>query len=93
MPPNAPPYTFRAFAILQTEKKKKKASGFLSEAPHLELLAVHGGDVSLLADSEGIGHGLPGGLGGHHEGAALLRDLRHRLDVLGHLDDIIGEFW
>lgn len=55
---------------------------------NLELLAVHGGDFRLLADCEGVGDSLPGGLGGHHKVVATLLDLRDGFDVLGHLDHV-----
>lgn len=57
---------------------------------NLELLAVHGGDFGLLADGKGVGHSLPRRLGGDHKVVAVLLDLRHWFDVLGHLDDV---FW
>ena len=60
---------------------------------NLELLAVHGGDFSLLADGKGVGHRLSGGLGGDDKVIAFLLDLSDWLDVLGHLDDILGEIW
>lgn len=55
---------------------------------NLELLAVHGGDFRLLADGEGVGHSLPGGLGGDDKVVAALLDLGDGLDVLGHLDHV-----
>lgn len=60
---------------------------------NLELLAVHGGDVSLLADSKGVGHRLSRSLGGDDEVIAFLFDLSNWLDVLGHLNDIFWKFW
>ena len=57
-----------------------------------DLLAVHGGDVSLLADGEGVGHSLSRGLGGDNKVIATLLDLSNGLDVLGHLDDISWKF-
>lgn len=60
---------------------------------NLELLAIHGGDVSLLADGEGVGHSLSGSFGGDNKVAAILLDLGNGLDVFGHLDDIFWQFW
>lgn len=60
---------------------------------NLELLAVHGGDISLLADGKGVGHSLSRGLGGNNKVIATLLDLSNWLDVFGHLDDIFWEFW
>lgn len=62
-------------------------------ASNLELLAVHGGDISLLADGEGVGHGLSGSFGGDDKVVAILLDLGNGLDVFGHLDDIFWQFW
>lgn len=60
---------------------------------NLELLAVHGGDISLLADGKGVGHSLSGGLGGDDKVIAALLDLANWLDVLGHLDHIGWKLW
>lgn len=59
---------------------------------NLELLAIHGGDVSLLADGKGVGHRLSRGLGGDNKVIASLLDLSDWLDVLCHLDDVLWEF-
>lgn len=55
---------------------------------NLELPAVHGVDISLLADGKGVGHRLPRGLGGDNKVITSLFDLSDWLDVLGHLDNI-----
>ena len=60
---------------------------------NLELLAVHGGDISLLANGKGVGHSLSRGLGGDNKVIAILLDLSNWLDVLRHLDDILWEFY
>lgn len=59
----------------------------------LELLAVHGGDISLLANGKGVGHSLSGSFGGDNKVIALLLDLGNGLDVFSHLDDIFWQFW
>lgn len=59
----------------------------------LELLAVHGGDISLLADGKGVGHSPSGGFGGDNKVIAVLLDLGNGLDVFGHLDDVFWQFW
>lgn len=59
----------------------------------LELLAVHGGDISLLADGKGVSHSLSGGFGCNNKVIAVLLDLSNWLDVFGHLDDIFWDFW
>lgn len=58
---------------------------------NLDLLAVHGGDISLLADGKRVGHGLSGSLGGDDKVIATLLDLSDWLDVLGYFDDIFWE--
>lgn len=58
---------------------------------NLDLLAVHGGDISLLADGKQVGHGLSRSLGGDDKVIATLLDLSDWLDVLGHFDDIFWE--
>lgn len=58
----------------------------------LELLAVHGGDISLLTNGKGVGHSLSGSFGGDNKVIAILLDLGNGLDVFGHLDDIFWQF-
>lgn len=60
---------------------------------NLELLAIHGGYVSLLANGKGVGHSLSRSFGGNHKVIAILLDLSNGLNVFGHLDDIIRHFW
>ena len=62
-------------------------------ARNLELLAVHGGDISLLADGKGVGQRLSRSLGGDNKVIARLLDLSNWLDVLSDLNDICWEVW
>lgn len=59
---------------------------------YLELLAIHGGDISLLPNGKGVGDRLSRGLGGDNKVIAILLYFSNWLDVLGYLDDIVWEF-
>lgn len=69
-------------------------SRLIPEGPtNLELLAVHGGYIGLLANGKGVGHGLSGRFGGNNKVIAILLDLSNWLNVFGHLDDVFWQFW
>lgn len=60
---------------------------------YLELLAVHGGDFSFLADGEGVCEGFPRSFGCDGEVVAALLDFYYWFNILGHFYDIFWQSW
>lgn len=65
----------------------------LKDWEYFELLSIHGGEFSFLADGEGVSDRFSRGLCGDDKVVACLLDLCHRFDIFGPLDNILRYCW